>query len=48
MNFNKEPGYVYILTNPSSNEPSLKIGRELSRQMNIAPAVGVGSVRSDQ
>ena len=42
MNFNKEPGYVYILTNPRSNEPSLKIGRELSRQLNIDPAVVLG------
>jgi hypothetical protein len=42
MNFNKESGCVYILTNPRSNEPSLKIGRELSRQLNIDPAVVLG------
>ena len=85
---NKEPGYVYMLTNPSfredwvkigkssrpvdgegkseaeahdsklrsdllfqngtsnqmngKSEPSLKIGRELSRQLNIEPAVVLG------
>ena len=39
---NKEPGYVYILTNPSFREASLKIGRELSRQLNIDPAVVLG------
>jgi len=49
----KNPGRVYILTrstfgrfdtskNPSFREPSLKIGRELSRQLNIDPAVVLG------
>jgi hypothetical protein len=39
---NKEPGYVYILTKPSFRELSLKIGRELGRQLNINPAVVQG------
>ena len=39
---NKEPGYVYILTNPSFREPLPKIGRELSRHLNIDPAVVLG------
>ena len=42
MNFNKEPSYVYILTKPSFREPSLKIGRELSRQLNIDPTGALG------
>ena len=42
MNINKEPGYVYILTKPSPHEPSLKIGRELGRRLNINPAVVLG------
>ena len=42
MNFNKEPDYVYKLTKPRLREPSLKIGRELSRQLNIDPAVVLG------
>lgn len=36
------PDYVYIQTKPSFREPSLKIGRELSRQLNIDPAVVLG------
>jgi hypothetical protein len=39
---NKEPDYVYILTNPSFHDPSLKTSRELSRQLNIDPAVVLG------
>ena len=42
MNFNKQLGYVYILTKPSFRELSLKIGRELSRQLNIDSAVVLG------
>ena len=53
MNFNKELGYVYILTrstsgrlhtckNPSFHEPLQKTGRELIRQQNIDPAVVLG------
>ena len=42
MNFNKEPGYVYILTNPSFREDWVKISRELNRQLNIDPAVVLG------
>ena len=39
---NKEFSYFYILTNPNFRELSLKIGRELSRQLNIDPAVVLG------
>ena len=39
---NKEPGYVYILTNPSFRESSLKIGRGINRQLNIDPAGVMG------
>ena len=42
MNFNKELGYVYILTISSFRESSLKISRELNRQLNIDPAVVLG------
>ena len=42
MNLSKEPDYIYILTNPSFRESSLKIGRELSRQLNIDPADVLG------
>ena len=42
MKFNKEPGYVYILTKPSSHEPLQKTGRELIRLSNIDPAVVLG------
>ena len=38
----QRPGYIYIQTKPSFRESSLKIGRELSRQLNINPAVGLG------
>lgn len=34
-----DPDYIYILTKPSFRKPSLKIGRELSRLLNIDPAV---------
>ena len=34
MNFNKEPGYVYILTNPSFREDWVKIGKS-SRPVDV-------------
>ena len=39
---NKEFSYFYILTNPNFRKPSLIIGRELRRQLNIGPAVVLG------
>lgn len=41
---NKEPGYVYILINPSFRKDWVKIGKsshpvDVSRQLNIDPAV---------
>lgn len=44
---NKEPGYVYILTNPSFREDWVKIGRsshpvDVGRQLNIDLAVVLG------
>lgn len=39
---NKCSSYIYILTNPSFRESMLKIGRELSRKLNIDSAVVLG------
>jgi hypothetical protein len=44
MNYdmNKEPSYVYILTSTSFRGDWVNIGRELSCQLNIDPAIVLG------
>ena len=44
---NKEPGYVYILTNPSFREDWVKIGKRIEPSAEYRPSCGAGSVRSD-
>jgi len=48
MNFNKEPGYVYILTNPSFREDWVKIGKRIELSVEHRPCCGSGSVRCNQ
>lgn len=48
MNFNKEPGYVYILTNPSFREDWVKIGKRIELSVEHRPRCGAGSVKNDQ
>ena len=40
---NKEPGYVYILTNPSLREDWVKIGKS-SRPVDVRSKDGFGSI----
>ena len=48
MNFNKEPGYVYILTNPSFREDWVKIGKKIESSAEHRPCCGEKKKKSDQ